>query len=59
MTPEAFVAIRRRYGLTQRQLARRLRIEDERTIRRYEAGERAVSGPVSLLMEMLDRGALP
>jgi hypothetical protein len=33
-----------------------LRIEDDRTIRRWEAGERKISGPVTLLMEMLDAG---
>lgn len=59
MTPEAFKAIRQRAGLTQTELAARLRIEDLRTIRRYEAGERAISGPVSLLMELLDDGELP
>jgi transcriptional regulator with XRE-family HTH domain len=58
VTPETFSTIRERAGLTQRQLARLLRIEDDRTIRRYESGDRAVSGPVSLLMEMLDRGEL-
>lgn len=53
MTPEAFRDIRCRAGLTQSQLAARLRIEDVRTIRRYEKGERVISGPVSLLMEQL------
>lgn len=53
-----FKAIRLRAGLTQAQLAVRLRIEDLRTIRRYETGERQISGPVSILMEMLDRGEL-
>lgn len=58
MSPADFKAIRKRAGLTQRQLATVLRIEDARTVRRYEAGDRAVSGPVSLLMELLDRGKL-
>lgn len=59
MTPAAFKAIRLRAGLTQSALAERLRINDLRTIRKWEAGERAVSGPVSLLMELLDAGKLP
>ena len=59
MDRATFKAIRERAGLTQAALAARLRIDDHRTIRRYEAGERAVSGPVSLLMEMLDAGKLP
>ena len=59
MTPATFKSIRTRFGLTQTQLAARLRIEDLRTIRRYETGERSISGPVSLLMELLDAGLLP
>lgn len=58
MDKATFHAIRTRAGLTQNELARLLRIEDSRTIRRWEQGERAVSGPVSLLMEMLDAGKL-
>jgi DNA-binding transcriptional regulator YiaG len=58
MTPTTFKSIRQRAGLTQTGLAAVLRIDDLRTIRRYEKGERAISGPVSLLMEMLDAGRL-
>jgi DNA-binding transcriptional regulator YiaG len=57
MTPATFKAIRERAGLTQAGLASRLRLADSRTIRRYEDGSREVSGPVSLLMEMIDAGA--
>ena len=56
MTPETFRAIRNRQGLTQSQMAARLRISDARTIRRWELGERPVSGPASLVMELLDKG---
>lgn len=59
MTGSEFKAIRQRAGLTQSSLAERLRISDLRTVRKWEAGERAVSGPVSLLMELLDAGKLP
>ena len=58
MTPSAFKSIRERAGLSQSGLAALLRVEDLRTIRRYEKGEREISGPVSLLMEMLDDGRL-
>lgn len=58
MTPSEFKAIRQRASLTQTGLAAALRISDIRTIRKWEAGERAISGPVSLLMEMLDAGKL-
>ena len=56
MTPEDFRAIRQRAGMTQSRLAAALRLSDGRTIRRYEDGSRPVSGPVSLLMEILDEG---
>lgn len=58
MTPAQLRAIRKRAGLTQGQLAKFLRLADSRTIRRYEAGTREISGPVALLMEMLDDGRL-
>ena len=54
MTAVEFKSIRLRAGLTQSQLAERLRVEDLRTIRRYEAGDRQISGPVSLLMERIE-----
>jgi transcriptional regulator with XRE-family HTH domain len=57
MTPATFKSIRKRAGLTQAGLASRLRLSDSRTIRRYEEGSREVSGPVSILMEMIDAGA--
>lgn len=56
MTPNEVKAIRERAGLTQAGLSQLLRISDGRSIRRWEDGSRAVSGPVSLLLEMLDRG---
>ena len=59
MTPAEIKSIRERAGLTQDQLARLLRLSDSRTIRRYEDGSRSVSGPVSIILEMLDEGILP
>ena len=58
MTPEHFHTIQREAGLTNRKLAALLRVSDEKTIRRWQSGERPVSGPVSLLMELIERGAL-
>lgn len=55
MTADQFRAIRRRLGLTQSQLAARLRIADARTIRRYEGGKVPITGPVSVLMELWAR----
>jgi transcriptional regulator with XRE-family HTH domain len=56
MTPETFRTIRQKAGLSQARLAALLRLGDGRTIRRYEAGERTIPGPVSLLMEMIEEG---
>jgi DNA-binding transcriptional regulator YiaG len=58
VNPDTFKQIRIRAGLTQSQLAERLRISDKRTIRYWESGERAISGPVTILMEQLERGEL-
>lgn len=59
MTGEEFKRIRREAGLSLAELAAVLRIDDVRTLRRYEDGERPVSGPVSLIMEMIGAGELP
>lgn len=58
MTPETFKRIRKKLGMTQTQLAAVLRVDDIRTIRRWEKGERPVSGPASYLMELLDEGKI-
>lgn len=58
MTPATFNRIRKKLGMTQTQLAAVLRIGDIQTIRRWEKGRRGISGPVSLLMELLDDGRL-
>lgn len=58
MLPEEFMQIRTKAGLSRAQLAKLLRIKEVKTIYRYEHGEREISGPVSLLMEMIDQGKL-
>jgi len=58
MTPEQFQQIRQRADLSRAQLAKLLRIKEVKTIYRYEHGEREISGPVSLLMEMIDAGVI-
>jgi len=55
VTPSDFSGIRDQSGLTQNALAKGLRT-DLRTVQRYEAGERAISGPVQVLMRLLDSG---
>jgi DNA-binding transcriptional regulator YiaG len=58
MTPAQFKTIRTDASLTQEGLAQLLRLSDSRSIRRYEDGTRTISGPISLLMELLQDGKL-
>jgi DNA-binding transcriptional regulator YiaG len=50
MNAEQFKTIRADAQLTQADLAKRLRV-DVRTVRRWEAGDRTIPGPVEVLME--------
>ena len=59
MTAAEVHAIRARAGLTQSGLCVLLRISDKRTVRRWETGDVPVSGPASVVLEMLDRGEMP
>jgi len=55
MTPEKFKSIRLAAGLKPAQLADLLRSK-ERNIYNYENGTYKVSGPVQILMEMIEAG---
>ena len=59
MTPTEFNRIRQDKRLSIAQTARILRIADRSTIHRWSTGDRSISGPASILIEMLDRGELP
>ncbi len=59
MNHETFRSIRVKAGLTQRSLAALLRISDSRTVRKWEAGERPLTGPVSILMGLMEQGRWP
>lgn len=59
MTPAEITAIRKRYGLSQSELAALLRISDLRTVRRWEKGEVPISGPASIILELMDADELP
>ena len=59
MTPAHIKAIRKQAGLSQTGLAAVLRIADQRTIRRWESGDIPISGPASIILDMIDRGDLP
>lgn len=59
MTPDELRTIRLAAGLSLDGLAKVLRIADRSTVHRWERGERAVSGPASIVLEMLASGELP
>lgn len=59
MTPDELRRIRLASGLSLDKLAKVLRIADLSTVHRWEKGQRAVSGPASIILEMLDAGELP
>jgi hypothetical protein len=50
-TPEALKNARAVLGLSADALARIVRVEDGRTVRRWEAGEREIPGPVIVILE--------
>ena len=53
MSPEEVREFRRSEGLTQAQLAAKLRLKHKDTLRAWEAGKTPVSGPASLAMRMI------
>jgi DNA-binding transcriptional regulator YiaG len=53
MTPGEFRTIRERLGLNTHGLAVVIGASSGRTVRRWEAGEREISGPVQRLMRLL------
>ena len=55
MTPAHFRTIRQAAGLSLSAIAELLGIEDRSTVHRWEKGARAISGPVTRLMRLLDR----
>jgi DNA-binding transcriptional regulator YiaG len=53
MTPDEFKAAREKLGLSITDMARALRLSpDGRAVRRYERGEREISGPIERLIEL-------
>lgn len=59
MTPAEVQSIRKQAGLSQTGLAALLRIGDLSTIHRWEKGDRKVSGPASIILELIESGELP
>ena len=56
MQARDFRKVREQLGLSVAQVAAYLRVQG-RTVRRYESGERQISGPVAKLMERLAAGS--
>lgn len=59
MTPERIRDIRKGNGLSYTQLAAILRVSDLRTVRRWEKGQVPISGPASILLELIEADELP
>ena len=53
LTPAEFREARQKLGLSQEQLSQLLQVGSGRTVRRWEAGERDIPGPVVVLMHWL------
>ena len=52
MTPADLKAARHVLGLSAEGFARAVRVESGRTVRRWEAGDRDIPGPVTVLVEL-------
>lgn len=59
MTPEHFRTIRQEAGLSLSDMAALLRISDRSTIHRWEKGQRPISGPASIICELIATNTLP
>lgn len=59
MTPDDFRKARRKLGLSQAQVAALLEVASDRTVRRWEDGEREIPGPAAVLMRWLAWGKKP
>lgn len=53
MTPASLKAARHRLGLSAELFARVVGVESGRTVRRWEAGDRDIPGPVTVLTHLL------
>ena len=53
MTPAELKTARLSMGLSAEKFARLVRVESGRTVRRWEAGEREIPGPVVVIVELL------
>lgn len=59
MTPTEITDARKQLGLTQAELARVLGLADDRIVRRWEAGDVAITGPAQLAIRYMLAFGLP
>ncbi|HRJ61568.1 MAG TPA: hypothetical protein PKZ99_10370 [Azospirillaceae bacterium] len=52
MIPQDFKTARRKLGLTLNRMAEAVGVADGRTVRRWEAGDRDIPGPVEKLLQI-------
>jgi len=57
MTPADLKSIRHSLGLSAEAFARLVRVESGRTVRRWEAGDRDIPGPVIVICEAIQASA--
>ena len=53
MTPSELKTARKALGLSAERFARLVRVQSWRTVRRWEAGERDIPGPIVVIVELL------
>jgi DNA-binding transcriptional regulator YiaG len=58
MTPAELKIARARFGLTAEAFAKLVRAGSGRTVRHWENGDRAIPGPVALIVELLQQSAI-
>jgi len=56
MTPERARKIRTDYGLGTSAMAKVLGLADHHTVSRYERGKHPISGPVQVLLTLIEQG---
>jgi DNA-binding transcriptional regulator YiaG len=54
MTPDELKAKRHALGLSAERFAQMVRVQSGRTVRKWEAGDRDIPGPVIVILEMAD-----
>lgn len=54
MTPAELKSARHALGLSAEGFARAVRVQSGRTVRKWEAGQRDIPGPITVILDMAD-----